>query len=69
MAGDSELANEEDVEWRAEGGGDLVRYRDASAGQRQDEDVVPTPVVLQEAGKGSTSLVPVPEQGGGGTGH
>src|SRR2546421_1055969 len=69
MAGDAELANEEDVEWCAEGGGDLVPDRDAPPGERQHDHVVPAPVVLEEGGEGSPGLVPVPEQAVGRTGH
>ena len=63
MTGDAELANEEDVERCAECSGDLVRDRDASPGQSQHDDVIPAPIVLQQAGKGPTGLVPVPEVG------
>jgi hypothetical protein len=47
MSRQAELADQEDVQWRAERASDLIRHRHAAAGQRQDYDIVAAAKLMQ----------------------
>jgi hypothetical protein len=61
VAGDAELAHDEDIERSAERLGDFVGDRDPSARKTEHEDIVPTGEVAQRTGNATACLSPVPE--------
>jgi hypothetical protein len=56
LTGDSELADEEDVEWRAEGAGDLVGHRHPAARQTEDKHVGAVGVAAESPGEGAAGV-------------
>jgi hypothetical protein len=59
VARHTELADDEDVERCAEGGGNLVADGHTSPWKGQDHDVIAISVVLKEAGEDPTGISPI----------
>jgi hypothetical protein len=52
----SELPDEEDIEGCAQSGSDLIRYRDASARQCKNENVISISILFEKSGQNLTGF-------------
>jgi hypothetical protein len=59
VTGHSQLADEKDIERRAQSECDLVRYRDASTRQRKNENVISISILVEKSGQHLAGLAAV----------